>query len=320
MNTDPTDTRSPHLDLEDLIAEASGQPITDRAREHLATCAHCQLEKNRWNLVADGVRGLAASTPEMPQPARPRDARRYRLTRPVRNTLLGVSSAAAALIVLAGISSAAGIVHVHFGGGGGQTSLTAVTTVAGCPVIEQTSGTLERVNGDSVVIKAANGQLVTVTAAAATRVSASGPLLSHITDGAAVTVAGTGSGGAIAADLVLVGIKTSINVPGATAVEGTVADASAAGFTVVTSSGTRIPVTTSGSTDIVVVGNASLGMLQVGSTTMAIGRAGPHGTLSALGIVQPPDWPAGATAHVGAHVSDCSPASINREILALAGS
>jgi hypothetical protein len=48
------DTRSPHLDLEDLIAEAAGQPIGDQARDHLTGCEHCQLEANRWNLVADG--------------------------------------------------------------------------------------------------------------------------------------------------------------------------------------------------------------------------------------------------------------------------
>jgi hypothetical protein len=61
MNTDPTDTRSPHLDLGDLIAEANGQPIGDAASEHLAGCAHCQVEASRWNLVADGARGLAAT-------------------------------------------------------------------------------------------------------------------------------------------------------------------------------------------------------------------------------------------------------------------
>ena len=61
MNTDPADTRSPHLDLEDLIAEATGQAIDDRAREHLTRCEHCRAEVNRWDLVASGVRGLAAA-------------------------------------------------------------------------------------------------------------------------------------------------------------------------------------------------------------------------------------------------------------------
>ena len=72
------DTRFPHLDLEDLIAGASGQPAGDRAREHLAGCEHCRREANRWNLVADGVRGLAATAPGAAQPARPRRTGRRR--------------------------------------------------------------------------------------------------------------------------------------------------------------------------------------------------------------------------------------------------
>lgn len=313
MNTDPAGTRSPHLDLGDLIAEVTGQPGAGRAREHLASCAHCQLEANRWNLVADGIRGLAASTPEAPQPARPRRSRRRVLPRPVRHALLAVGSAAAALVLLLVIGSAAGVVQVHFSGGGSQTTLTAVT---GCAQLEQANGTLERVNGNSVVVKTASGQLVTVTTMATTKVAASGSLLSDIADGAAVTVGGTGSGGAIAADRVLVGYKSSMNIPGLAVVEGTVSDASTIGFTVVTSAGTRVPVTASGSTDVVVI-DASLGMLRVGGSTLVVGYAGPNGTLSALGLVQPPDWPAGA--HAEARVSNCSTASINHEILALAG-
>ena len=83
MNADPTDTRYPHLDLGDLIAEAAGEPVGDRAREHLASCEHCQREANRWNLVAEGVRGLAAAAPETAQPARPRRTRRRVLAGPV---------------------------------------------------------------------------------------------------------------------------------------------------------------------------------------------------------------------------------------------
>jgi hypothetical protein len=312
MNADSADTRSPHLDLEDLIAEVTGQPVADRAREHLASCAHCQLEANRWNLVADGVRGLAADAPEAPQPARPRRTRRHVLPRPVRYGLLAVGSAAAALVLLVAIGSAAGVVDVHFGGGGGtQTTLTAVT---GCAQLEQANGTLERVNGNSVVIKAASGQLVTVTTTAATKIGATGALLSDITDGAPVTVAGASSGGTIAADLVLVGDKTSLTIPGITTAQGTVSDASTAGFTVVTSTGTRVPVTATGSTDVVVT-RASLAMLTPGGSTMVVGHAGPNGTLSALGVVQPPDWPAGG--HAEMHVGSCSRASIDHEILAL---
>ncbi len=313
MNTDPADTRSPHLDLEDLIGEVTGQPIAGRAREHLASCAQCQLEANRWNLVADGIRGLATRTQEAPQPTRPRHTRRRVLPRPLRHAMLAVGGAAAALVLLVVIGSAAGVVHVHFSGGGTQTILTAVS---GCAQLEQANGTLEQVNGSSLVVKAASGQLVTVTTTAATKIAASGALLSDVTDGAAVTVGGTSSDGAIAADLILVGNKLFMNIPGLAVVQGTVSDASSAGFTVVTSAGSQVPVTATGSTEVVVT-DASLGMLRVGGSTLVVGYAGPNGTLSALGLVQPPDWPAGA--HAQARVSNCSTASINREILALAG-
>ena len=56
MNAGPAGTRSPHLDLGDLIAEVTSQPIDDRAREHLARCEHCRAEASRWDLVAAGVR------------------------------------------------------------------------------------------------------------------------------------------------------------------------------------------------------------------------------------------------------------------------
>jgi hypothetical protein len=62
--------------------------------------------------------------------------------------------------------------------------------------------------------------------------------------------------------------------------------------------------------------NASLSQLQVGAKTTALGHAGPHGTLSALALVQPPGWPAGA--HTTVSVRDCSSTSVNHEILTLA--
>jgi hypothetical protein len=49
-----TDTGSPHLDLADLIAEATGQALEDRARQRLASCENCRVEASRWNLVAQG--------------------------------------------------------------------------------------------------------------------------------------------------------------------------------------------------------------------------------------------------------------------------
>ena len=44
MNADRTDTRDPHLDLDDLIAGAAGQPVGDQARAHLTRCQECRRE------------------------------------------------------------------------------------------------------------------------------------------------------------------------------------------------------------------------------------------------------------------------------------
>ena len=192
--------------------------------------------------------------------------------------MLVAGSAAAALVLLAGVGAVTGLVHVHLSGPGTETALTAVT---GCTQLEQADGTLEQVNGSSLVIKTASGQPVTVTTTASTFVSMSGALLSDITDGASVMVRGYSSGGTIAAAIVTVGQPFSaVNPPGFVPVQGTVSDASTAGFTLVTSSGTRVPVTTSGGT-LVVIPHASPGQLQAGATIFALGHAGPDGTLSA---------------------------------------
>jgi hypothetical protein len=305
MNADPTDTRHPHLDLEDLIAGAAGQPVGDRARDHLTRCEYCQREVNRWNLVADGVRDLAAAAPETAHPARPRRTGRRVLPGPWRRVMLVAGSVAAALVLLVGIGTATGYVHVHLSGPGTETSLTAVT---GCSQLEQADGTLEQVNGSSLVVKTASGQSVTVTTTPATFVSLSGPLLGEITDGASVMVRGATSDGTISAAIVTVGQPFSaVNPAGFVPVQGTVADASAAGFTLVTSGGTRIPVTTSGDT-LVVIPHASLGQMQTGDTIFALGQAGPNGTLSARAVAAVSQLPSGR--HISVSVKDCSPSSI----------
>ncbi|MGD0377640.1 MAG: hypothetical protein ABSB01_24035 [Streptosporangiaceae bacterium] len=312
MNADPADTRYPHLDLGDLIAGAAGQPIGDRAREHLASCEHCQLEANRWNLVADGVRGLAAAAPGTAQPARPRRTGQRVLAGPWRRAMLVAGSAAAALVLLAGVGEVTGLVHVHLSGPSTETALTAVT---GCSQLEQADGTLEQVTGSSLVITTASGQPVTVTTTATTFVSMSGPLLSDITDGASVMVRGSSSGGTITAAIVTVGQPFSaVNPLGFVPVQGTVSDASTAGFTLVTSSGTRVPVTTSGGT-LVVIPHASPGQLQAGATIFAVGHAGPDGTLSARGVAAITQFRSGP--HLGVSVRDCSPSSVTEALGAI---
>jgi hypothetical protein len=306
MNADPPDTRSPHLDLGDLIAGAAGQPMDDRAREHLSGCEHCHLEANRWNLVADGIRGLAASAPEATQPARPRRARR-RVPAPWRRAMLVVGSAAAALVLLVGLGVVTGLVHVHLSGPGAETALTAVT---GCNQIQQADGTLKQVNGSSLVIQTASGRPVTVTTTASTIMSMSGPLLGDITDGASVMVRGYGSGRTIHAAIVTVGQPFSaVNPPGFVPLQGTVSDASAVGFTLVTSTGTRVLVTTAGDT-LVIVPHASPGQLRAGATIVAIGHPGPDGTLSAKAVAAVSQLSSGPHTSVSFSVRSCSPHSI----------
>ncbi len=312
MNADSADTRYPHLDLGDLIAGAAGQPTGDRAREHLASCEHCQREANRWNLVADGIRDLAAAAPRATRPAGPRRTGRRVPAGLRRRALLAAGGAAAALVLLVGVGEMAGVVNVRFGGGGNGTG-TTLTAVTGCSRIEQASGTLERVNGGSLVIKTASGHPVTVTTTASTFVALSGVLLGDIKDGASVMVRGTRSGETIKAAVVTIGQPyTAVNPPGSfVPVKGTVADAGTGGFTLVTSSGTRIPVTTSGST-LVVIPHASPGQLPAGATIFALGDAGPNGTLSARAVAAVSQLPPGAQAHTS--VKDCSPGSIDAAI------
>jgi len=304
MSTDSADTRSPHLDLGDLIAGAAGQPVGERAREHLAGCEDCQLEANRWNLVAEGVRGLAAAAPEAAQPAWSRPSRQPAPT-PWRRAMLVAASVAAALVLLVGIGSVTGTVHVHFSGSSTEPVLTAVT---GCSELQQADGTLEQVNGNSLVIQTASGEPVTVTTTASTFVSMSGALLSDITDGASVVVRGHGSDGGIQAAIVTVGEPFSAVSPaGFVPVRGTVSDASSTGFDLVTPTGTRVPVTTSAGT-LVVVPHASLAQLQPGTAIFALGKAGPDGTLSARAVATVSQLPQGM--HASLSVKDCSSSSI----------
>ena len=217
--------------------------------------------------------------------------------------MLVAGSAAAALVLLVGIGAVTGYVHISV-----NSTEAALTAVTGCTQLEQADGTLARVTGNSLVIKTASGQPVTVTTTASTFVSTSGPLLSDIADGASVMVRGYSSGGTIAAAVVTVGPPFSaVNPAGFVPVQGTVSDASTAGFTLVTSGGTRVRVTTSSDT-LVVVPHASLGQLRAGTSIFAVGQAGPDGTLSARGVAAITQLPSGP--HLGVSVKDCSPSSI----------
>jgi hypothetical protein len=303
MNVSPADTRPPHLDLTDLIADVTGQPVADQARQHLLGCAHCRGEADRWALVAGGVRGLAAAAPQVAQPAWPPRTRRRAAAGLRRHPRL-TASAAAALILLGGAGYWAGSALSRHAPG------AVLTSVGGCTALKQAQGTLERVDGTRLVIRSPSGQPVTVTTAPSTAVSMSGPLLRDITDGASVTVRGHSSGGTIAAVIVTVGPPFgAVNPPGFVPVQGTVSGAGTAGFTLVTSSGSRLRVTTSGDT-LVIVPHAALGQLQDGTTIFAFGHAGPGQAIAARAVAAVSQLPAGPHLSVHGKVRGCSPAAI----------
>jgi hypothetical protein len=88
---------------------------------------------------------------------------------------------------------------------GTSTKTAALTAVSGCTRLKEAFETLAQMNGTSLVIKTASGQPMTVTTTASTMVSVSGALLSDITNGASIAVAGPSSDGTIAATHVVVG-------------------------------------------------------------------------------------------------------------------
>ncbi len=327
---------SPHLDLAELLSEANGEPADGPAREHLAACQSCRAEARRWGTVADGVRGLVADAPgqaAVPDlvrpPGRSRRTGPARLADPRRRSLL-LASAAAAVIVLGGAGYG---LTAAFGGHAtspaSSARTTALTAVNGCAKLAQVTGTLQQVNGTSLVVRTSSGQSVTVTATAATWVNLSTASPTDITDGSPVRVDGVESDGTIAAQKVAVGeptlpgngkpqppagTHTQQVAPGGTIVQGTVADATSTSFTVDTSAGTRIPVTTSHVT-LIVVNNASLSELQIGADTIVVGHTEPDGSLSAVAVAQV--IPA---AKVMFAVNGCSPAAVDNAVTTAFGS
>ena len=335
MNTD-----FPHLDLTDLISEATGQEAGDRMLEHLASCADCRAEVDRWNLVAAGVRDLAVAAPELAPPARPRGHGR---ADPGRRTALA-AGAAAALVVLggAGYGAAAALTGHPAATAGTGDGAVFLTAVQGCAGLKLATGTLVQVNGDRLVIETPSGRPVTVTTGASTMISISGAPPSDITDGAPVIVMGATSDGAMAADTVTVGQTKSLIGGGGAApargiivrtppseaipepmlpdkddtVQGTVADAGPGGFTVVTSDGRRVQVTTSGRTFVSVL-HGRPAELRVGATTLAAGYLAPDRTLSATAVLQLRSKKLSSGRPQGTvMVNGCSPASIDSALTA----
>jgi hypothetical protein len=324
---------TPHLDLEELLAEINGDALGDRAWAHLITCDYCRTEAERWAAVAGGVRHLVAVTPApsplpvvalagagttRPGGLRREWARRERLRSVIGRPRYVLVAAAAAAAVVAGGTAYGLTAGLTAGTGGPAPAAAGLTAVNGCSELVGTSGTLEQVNGTSLVVKTPGGPVVTVTTTPSTKLvrEATGSL-SAITDGAQVIVHGTGSNGTITAQNVSVGVTINVpkppeglprrpgglpklpNLPGRSAppkpnishlrtpgiAMGTVADASAGRFTLIQPRGTRLTVITSSATVFTMV-SASLSQLQTGQYVVAVGTQGPGGTLAATTVEQ----------------------------------
>lgn len=280
-------TTSPHLTLEELTSATSpGAP----AGEHLAACAECAAEAASWAAVAAGIQ-LIAGGPQPPSAVL--DAVRRAIEtdrRGMRRPVLAASAAAATVALAAGGYGLSGAL-----GPGGQATparaqVAADLTATGCSGVDLTKGALKQVIGQELVLTAPNGTAVTVTISASTTILRGiAGRLGDIADGDHVLVSGLFRGGVIAAGIIAI-TPSSLPAPSAAAKpgvgQGTVADAVSGGFEVVTASGTRVPVTTSATTRVTITQRASLSQLQTGDGTVAVGAAGPGGTLAASTVAQ----------------------------------
>ncbi len=149
--------RSIHLDLEELLSDINGDAVSERVWAHLATCGSCRAEARRWETVADGVRGLVATTPEIALPSLPRRTRLAALTGRGRRAMLAAGAAAALLLAGGGYGLTTAFGHAASPAGTG-TKTAALTAVKGCARLVQAYGTLEQVTGTSLVIKTTSGQ------------------------------------------------------------------------------------------------------------------------------------------------------------------
>jgi hypothetical protein len=301
---------SPHLELEELLADGCGEAISHRAWMHLAACQECQAEAVRWESVVAGVRHLAAAIPVPPllagsAPARTRAARASSLPHPrrrrsartgrrPRRTLAAAAAAAAAAVLAAGGTS----YGLRAGSGdasGGPAAAAGLIAVSGCSGIAAGLGTVERVNGASLVLRTPGGQRLTVTTSEASVVSreVTGSV-SDIRGGQRVFLRGIYARGRITAFSISIGVARDLpahRIGRLTRARarpwigaGTVRDAVGGSFILVTPGGARVPVTASDSAAVFTLAGAGLSQARAGEYVVAVGKAGPGGTLQAATV------------------------------------
>jgi hypothetical protein len=217
-------------------------------------------------------------------------------------------------VVIAGAAAAILMAGAWYGlpawpGGAGHPAGTAneLTAVNGCPGLAAASGMLERVQGSSLVLQTPGGAPVTVITAASSTLSRQVTgTVGDITTGTHIIVAGTGSGGGIAARSIVIGALPRLHGPppahrrqghpshhgprrsparGGRA-DGAVTAVSTGSFTLLTSGGFHIRVTTSGSTTVYTQATSTVSQLRAGQFTIAVGGAKADGTLAAATVEQ----------------------------------
>jgi hypothetical protein len=309
MNT----STEPHLDLEELLAGVTGEPLSEHARDHLESCPDCRSEIKRWGTTSDATRMLVAAT-ELPPWQLPAETTAHR---PGRRALL--AAAAAAVLAAAG-GTTWGLTS------GGAAPPAALTAVTGCPGLVATSGTLEQIDGTQLVVRTQGGQPVTVTVNSATTVSieVTGSL-SDITGGTGVIVHGTPQGAMLAAQNVLANMPQLLpdqgrpsgkvpqppkRQPGPGIAAGTVSDLHAGGFTVTRVAGGQVHVITSAATVVDTLTPGRVEQLRTGVHLIAVGQAGPDGTLAASTVDQGATLPQIETPPSRSATGTCDPTEV----------
>jgi Domain of unknown function (DUF5666) len=317
-----TTSTEPHLDLEELLAGVAGEPLSEQARDHLASCRDCRSEIQRWGTTSDATRTLVAAT-ELPPWQLPAETTAYR---PGRRALLTAAAAAAVLAAAGGTTW--GLTS------GGAVPAAALTAVTGCPGLAATSGILEQIDGTQLVVRTRDGQTVTVTTSSSTAVSieVTGSL-SDINDGAGVVVHGTRQGALLAAQNVLANMaqlppdqrRPSGKIPeppkagpGPGIAAGTVSDVHAGGFTVTRLAGGQVHVTTSAATVVDTLTPGRVGQLRTGVHLIAVGQPGPDGTLAASTVEQGATLPSIEVPPSRSATGTCDPSAV-ASALALGG-
>jgi hypothetical protein len=302
---------SPHLDLDELLAEVNGEMVSDRTWVHLSACRACQAEVKHWQSVAAGVRHLVAVAPVPPRlPSETlagmdayADAARYSTLRHARLWALagaGGQPRRVLVAVAAAVALAAGAVSYGLTGGSGSghsgpATAAGLIAVNGCSGLVAGLGTVVQLNGASLIVRTPGDQPVTVTTSASTDVSreVTGSV-GDITDGARVFLRGIYARGRVTARSVSIGVAPKLPAPGLGRLRhararpwigvGTVRDAGEGSFILVVPGGTRVPVAAPSSTIVFSLVRADLNQFRTGDYVVAVGKAGPGGTLLATTV------------------------------------